>query len=224
MENNANDPKAKTEEKPKIPPAVLVFGGILIGAICVWFGCRSFCYVDTDDAFIEGHIVAISPKVSAHVQKVLAKDNQRVKTGDLLVELDSQDFEVRAAMAKANLEAAKAEEEQSRRDVDRYKLLVEKEEISKQQFDKAELRLQTAAAQRAAAESVLKQADLDVSYTKIFAPVDGHITRKSVEQGAFVQVGQPLLAVVSDEMWVVANFKETQLKDMRPRSKGADKG
>jgi membrane fusion protein, multidrug efflux system len=66
------------------------------------------------------------------------------------------------------------------------------------------------------AEAELKQARLNNSYTKVYAPVAGLVTRKSVEAGAFVQVGQPLLAIVDPNVWVIANFKETQLAKMRP--------
>ena len=66
------------------------------------------------------------------------------------------------------------------------------------------------------AEAELKQARLNHSYTKIYAPISGHVTRKSVEVGAFVQVGQPILALVDPDVWVIANFKETQLAKMRP--------
>jgi membrane fusion protein (multidrug efflux system) len=66
--------------------------------------------------------------------------------------------------------------------------------------------------QRAAFE----QAELALSYTRISAPESGYVTRKSVEPGNFVQPGQPLLALVPDRLWVVANFKETQLTHMRP--------
>ncbi|HWQ54109.1 MAG TPA: HlyD family secretion protein [Bryobacteraceae bacterium] len=66
--------------------------------------------------------------------------------------------------------------------------------------------------QRAAVE----QAELAVSYTRIYAPESGYITKKSIEPGNFVQVGQPLTALVPDRLWVVANFKETQLTLMRP--------
>jgi len=127
----------ENKTKKKIHPAVLVVGGILIGVVAVWFVYRSFCYEETDDAFVQGHIVAISPKVSAHVEKVLVDDNHLSRQGDLLLELDSRDFEVKVAMAQADLEAARAEEEQAKRDVVRYQLLVEKEELSKQAFDKA---------------------------------------------------------------------------------------
>ncbi len=67
----------------------------------------------------------------------------------------------------------------------------------------------------ARAEAEVTQARLNLSYTKILAPVDGHVTSKNVEPGAHVSVGQPLLALVEPNLWVVANFKETQLTNMR---------
>jgi len=66
------------------------------------------------------------------------------------------------------------------------------------------------------AEAEVKQVELNLSYTKIKAPIAGHVTRKSVENGAFVQVGQPLMALVDPDVWVIANFKETQLAKMQP--------
>ena len=57
---------------------------------------------------------------------------------------------------------------------------------------------------------------MDLSYTKIFAPCDGRVTRKAVEAGNYVQVGQQLMSIVPPEIWVIANFKESQLKKMKP--------
>jgi membrane fusion protein (multidrug efflux system) len=74
----------------------------------------------------------------------------------------------------------------------------------------------TGAAEIAQAEAEVRQAKLNLSYTKIFAPESGRITRKSVEPGGYVQVGQTLFSIVPDRLWVVANFKETQLRYMRP--------
>ena len=67
----------------------------------------------------------------------------------------------------------------------------------------------------ARAQAEAEQARLLLSYTKIVAPADGFVTAKSVEAGAYVREGQPLLALVPREVWVVANFKETQLTHMR---------
>ncbi|WP_428936846.1 HlyD family secretion protein [Fontivita pretiosa] len=77
-------------------------------------------------------------------------------------------------------------------------------------------RLRTARAELAVARAALAQAELELSYTKILAPQAGRVTRKGVEPGAYVQPGQALMAIVPDQVWVVANFKETQLTHMRP--------
>ncbi len=66
------------------------------------------------------------------------------------------------------------------------------------------------------AEAEVKQIRLNLSYTKIYAPISGHVTRKSVEKGAFIQVGQPLMALVDPDVWVIANFKETQRAKLQP--------
>ena len=191
----------------------------LAGIYLIGMIYHGFCYVSTDDAFVEGHVIPISPKVSSHVSKVLVGDNQRVKEGEKLVELDPNDFEVRHQVAKADLEAAQAEAKQAKRDLERYTNLSKNNEVSKQQLDQVELRARTADARVSAAAARLRQAELDVSYTKILAPVSGYVTKKAVEEGAFVQIGQALMAIVPDEKWVVANFKETQLTHMRAGQK-----
>ncbi|MBF0511996.1 MAG: HlyD family secretion protein, partial [Candidatus Omnitrophica bacterium] len=198
--------KQKMIPQGKVHPVIFVVCGMVLALILGWFVYQGFSYVDTDDAYIEGRIVAISPKVSAHVERLLIDDNQSVKAGSLLLELDSRDFKLKAAMAKADFEAAQVEKQEAKRDVQRYEALVKKEEISRQQFDKAQLRFHTAVARLASTQAALNQADLNVSYTKIYAPVDGHVTKRSIEQGTFVLAGQPLMAIVPDEMWVIANF------------------
>jgi membrane fusion protein (multidrug efflux system) len=66
------------------------------------------------------------------------------------------------------------------------------------------------------AQTAVQSAQLDLSYTKIFAPCDGRVTRKAVEPGNYVQVGLQLMSIVPADIWVVANFKESQLKKMKP--------
>jgi membrane fusion protein (multidrug efflux system) len=73
-----------------------------------------------------------------------------------------------------------------------------------------------ALAQWEEAQTNIAAAKLNLSYTKIFAAADGRITRKAVEAGDYVQTGQELFSIVPDEVWVIANFKESQLKNMRP--------
>ena len=65
-------------------------------------------------------------------------------------------------------------------------------------------------------KALKEQAELNLGYTKIVAPRDGVITNKNVEKGSYVQIGQPLFAIVPNEVWVVANFKENQIGKMKP--------
>ncbi len=220
--NRAEFKKQLYAEDPKFRIKVACAGGLLL-LMVLWYIYQGLCYVSTDDAFIEGHVVPISAKVSAHVTKVLVADNQEVKAGDLLIQLDPNDYTVKARMAKADLQAAEAEAEKAHTDAGRYKQLHTQDEVSKQQLDMAVLRTQIADAKVASAKARVEQTDLDVSYTKIFSPIDGHVTKKSVEAGQLIPVGQPLLAIVSNEKWVTANFKETQLTLMRPGQKVAIK-
>jgi len=73
----------------------------------------------------------------------------------------------------------------------------------------------TASAEEKQAETQVQQAELQLSYTKIFAPFDGRVTKKGVEPGNYVQPGQTLFSLVPSDVWVVADFKETQLKKMK---------
>jgi membrane fusion protein (multidrug efflux system) len=83
-------------------------------------------------------------------------------------------------------------------------------------LDAAWAQVGTVLAQWQEAQTNIAAARLNLSYTKIFAPVDGRITRKQVEAGDYLQTGQTILSIVPVEVWVVANFKESQLKKMSP--------
>jgi membrane fusion protein (multidrug efflux system) len=84
------------------------------------------------------------------------------------------------------------------------------------QLAAAEAAVSMALSQWNEAQTNVAAARLDFSYTKIFAPSDGRVTRKAVEPGDYMQTGQTLLSIVPNEVWVVANFKESQLKHMKP--------
>jgi len=93
--------------------------------------------------------------------------------------------------------------------------LLARQEISKQEFDHTSLRVRNAQAKDMETKAKLGLAQLDLEYTKIVAPIDGKVSARSVEEGEYVQIGQPLLSVVSSDVWITANFKETQLKSMK---------
>ena len=279
-------------------------------------------YEDTDDAQIDGDIYAVTSRIAGTVKAVYVQDNQQVKAGQLLVELDPRDYDVSVEQAKAAVNQSQTEVESARpnvpitsvttetavsseeaditgveaqiagaerdyessvaqirqaeadnakaqADLIRYKQLIAKDEISQQQYDQVEAAAKAAAAtvdaRKATAEAaarnidatrarlqqaqtriaearrnrpqqialqnaivrsrqattirektMLDQALLNLSYTKILAPVDGIIGKKNAEPGQEVSPGQQLMADVPiTNLWVTANFKETQLKKMR---------
>jgi membrane fusion protein (multidrug efflux system) len=297
---------------------VAIVVAVLI-ALGVWW--HSTYSEDTDDAQVNGHLIQVSARISGQVLKVDVEENQVVKAGDPIAELDPRDYEVAVENAEAALDSARANAaaanvnvpivqvntdsnlssadanvkgthagvEQAEKqleaaharvaqalanftkaqaDLERYKPLVEKDVISKLQFDAAvdaadaskaaladaraseqaaadgvrvahekeqqaeamqnyaktapqQVAAQSARAKQAEAQVEQAQAQLDLaklnlSYTKIVAPADGIITRKSVEIDQNVSAGQNLLTLVSlQDLWITANFKETQLKHMQ---------
>lgn len=84
-----------------------------------------------------------------------------------------------------------------------------------QQIASSEAQAQTASASLEQLRAAVAQAELELSYTKLYAPDDGSVTNKSVEEGALVQSGQPLMAIVPGDVWVTANFKENQIGNLR---------
>lgn len=225
----------------------------LIVAVCViitggHYAIRSvvnqILYESTDDAFIEGHIVSMSPKVSGFITKVLINDNQEVKKGDLLVTIDPRDYQAKvnsnqaalqvaqaeAEKAKAGISAAQAQSDRAEADLVRYEELKGSSSISKQDLDSAkaaslsakanlDVALHNASAADARivqAQANLDQAKLELSYTNIYAPQDGRVAQKHAEEGSYVTTGQPLMAIIAYDVWVTANFKETQLSNMHP--------
>jgi len=299
---------------------IIIIVVLLLVVVAAGLWWRSTFSEDTDDAQINGHLIQISSRISGQVVKVDVDENQLVKAGDEIAQLDPRDYQVavenaEAALASSQAAAAAAQVSvpitsintgsnlasaaldisgahaqvsqaqqqlvaaearvaqadannvKAQADLARYRPLVEKDVISKQQFDAAvaaadaakaaladakasqqaagdgvrvardreaqaqaqykyaqtgpqqvaaqNARAQQAEAQVKQAQAQLDQARLNLSYTKIVAPTDGIVTRKSVEINQNVGVGQNLLTLVSlEDIWVTANFKETQLRHM----------
>lgn len=235
--------------------------------------------ISTDNAAIDGQTVVLSPKVQGYVKNLHMQDNQLVKAGDVLMEIDPTDYIIRRDRARATLAAAQAAANASHSNLetarvsapstvdgaqaqvasaeatwekalsDRQRMeslfnvgacsqqqldqMIATEKSSRATLDKmhADLRSANTApnviaaakdtseqlqAQVKQAEVDLAQADNDLANTKIMAPIDGRITKRSVEIGNYVQVGQQLSSLVGTELWVIANFKETQLEHLQP--------
>ena len=316
----APDTEIEIEQPKKSRRALVVVVVVVLAAVAIALWWHSTFSEDTDDAQVNGHLIQVSSRINGQVLKVDVEENQVVKAGDTIAELDPRDYQVavenaeaalataqaNAAAAKVNvpittvnmgtnlrsadadvsgtmasveqagqqLEAAQAKVTEAQAsltkaeaDLTRYKPLVEKDVISKQQFDAAvaardgakaslanaqageraaqdgvrvaheretqaqamqkyaqtgpqqvavqDARAKAAEAQVEQAQAQVDMAKLNLSYTKIVAPAAGIITRKSVEIDQNVAAGQNLLTLVSlEDLWITANFKETQLKHM----------
>jgi membrane fusion protein (multidrug efflux system) len=183
-------------KKPAIIAAVIV---ILI--VVLFYAHDSFTHEETDDAYVTGHLHNISARINEAVTEVLVNDNQLVHKGDVLVKLDPSQYLALAGAAEANVKKAEA-------DYDRQQPLVAVHAISPESLDATRSTRDVNLAE-------LKLAELQISYTTIYAPADGIVGRKNVEVGNRVTAGQTLMVIVEPDVWIVANFKETQLARMK---------
>jgi membrane fusion protein, multidrug efflux system len=206
-------------DDPKKRKVVKILAGIVIAGLLVggFYMISGLGRETTDDAYIEGRIHTVAPKVSGTVLKVNVEDNQLVKKGDLLLEIDPVDYRLREKEAAANLAVRQAAREQAQRDRDRAEALFNGKVIPKEKYEMVLTAYSLANAQMNAAKEQLNISRQNLHYTKIYSPVDGYVTKKSVELGNQLNAGQPLMAIIGlKDIWLNANFKETQLKKVRP--------
>jgi membrane fusion protein (multidrug efflux system) len=205
----------KNDKMRKLIYSAITVIAMSVIVLTVAYFIGSFSRVTTDDAYIEGRIHSIASKISGTVKSVLVEDNQNVKKGNLLVEIDPVDYELKVNEAQSNLDLRRASFGQAARDRDRAQVLYKQEVFSKESYEKILTSFNLAKAQEEVALAQLKIAQRNLEYTKIYSPSAGYITKKAVEVGNQIQPAQALMAVIPlDDIWVVANYKETQLKNV----------
>jgi membrane fusion protein (multidrug efflux system) len=232
--------------------------------------------VSTDDAYVQADNTTVAPRVSGYIARVLVGDNEPVKAGQKLAEIDDRDFRVALDSAKADVAAAEAAVLSKRAalqaqdsviasatatlDVDRANLAFAGDEDkrystlaasgygtlknaqqasaniaanratlardaaaaegARRQVDVLKAELAQAVSLLARAEAAERQAELNLSYTTISAPVDGVVGARSLRIGQYVQAGTQLMSVVpAASAYIVANYKETQLTEVRAGQK-----
>ena len=271
-ERKSAGPRSK---KPLIILGIVVAVAAVV-AFFVWFARRNL--VTTDDAYTDGNVVEMAPKVSGYVVALSVDDNTRIRKGDLLLRIDPRDYlaardsaSAQLALAKAQLETAEnslriarvqypaqllsAEAQQQsaaaafdqaqasysrQHSVDRRATTQESIDTATSQQLSSGAGLKSAKAQVAIArlvpeqiqqaanavtermaamkqaEAQLEQADLNLSYTEVRSPSDGFVTLRSVQLGTYLTAGQTMFLIVTPDVWVTANFKESQIGRMRP--------
>ncbi len=179
-----------------------------------WHGQR---YISTDDAYVNAHVVRMASLVTGQVAQLNVQNNQYVRQGQLLFSLNTDTFQ--AAVDKANAQVAinEAQKWDAQLTADRIANLVKRKAASPQEQDSANAKLAALDASVRSAQADLKQAQLDLLHTRIYAPTSGWVTEITLRVGNVVEENQPLFMLISDaEYWVDANFKETQLERIKP--------
>jgi membrane fusion protein (multidrug efflux system) len=268
----------------RLPWGRILAGAALVAVLATALGTYAYHaagFESTDDAFLDGNVHPVSPRINGTVARVLVDDNVHVEAGQPLVEIDPADLNLAVQGAEADLAQARANASQvtaqiaraeaevvaatarvaqntaqltrvetdfhrmetlasdrvqaiSRQELDAARATFEAAQAAQQSLNaervSAEAGLAATRAQRAVVEAQIQKAaatlgtaKLQVAYAIIRAPSAGRVAKKSVEVGQRLQPGQPVMSVVSDEVWVVANFKESQLTHLRVGEKVAVK-
>ncbi|MCX7991697.1 MAG: HlyD family secretion protein [Proteobacteria bacterium] len=250
--------KPVAEKKKKII-FIIFFILILLGGLSSYYIYKhSKTYVKTDNAYVKEDFTLISSKIDGTVISVYCKENDFVKKGTLLLEIDPKDYELKVEQARmavyearnriaelktktketdALIEIRKAELEKAETDLNRARKLYSKGLIPKEQLERTETYYKVANGNLNSAlnqketilagigkkiegeeavikrnEKLLEEAKQYLSYSKIYAPMDGYITKKNVETGNVIGRGQPLMALVPmKDFYIEANFKETEV-------------
>lgn len=176
---------------------------ILLGIAGLMYWRYLEIYPSTDNAYIQANIINIAAQVDGKISQVAVKNNQAVRKGQLLFTIDPSSYQLLANKARAELEL-------DQKNAERIITLVSEGRASKAEGDAAKAKL-------AVSKANLAQAELNLQYTQVLAPANGIITNLSLREGTIIGAGKPLFALIeSDNWWVDANYKETQLTRITP--------
>ncbi len=248
MTDSKNTPAAAPAANPqgRRKGLTIVAAAVAVAAVAWggwhWMVARN--YQTTDNAYVAGNVVQITPQVGGTVISIGADDTDYVKPGQVLVQLDTADALVALAQAESQLaqtvrqvrtlyannaplaaQVAQREADllrlqadlgRARDDVERRRPLTATGAVGKEEFDHAQSVFKTASNAVVAAEAAVREAALALQRTRLVAPVEGYVAKRGVQLGQRVAAGAPLMTVVGlHQLWVDANFKESQLAELR---------
>ena len=168
----------------------------------------------TRDGQVRGHVIQVSPRVSGMVTGIDVIDNQKVQAGDMLFQIDTEPFEIAIAQAEANLQRAHISSEASKIEYDRLLDIFNKDPgaISQKDLSRREANYLQSLSQIDIAKESLRAAQLNLSYTKISASVEGYISNIDFQIGSQAVANKPIVALVdSNSFWVFGYFRESQI-------------
>lgn len=220
------------KRQKKTAANIIIVGLILCGV--VWIASL-FVHVGgeySNNAQVRQNIAVVSSRVQGFIKEVKFDEFQYVHKGDTLVIIEDSEFRLRLAQAQSDYRELEIQFENASAEYNRHKNLLAKEAVTRQQFDAVKTKYESLKAKLentqtkegkqniGIANAAVDLAALNLSYTVILAPCDGYTSDKTIQEGELVMPGQILLSVVSDEQkWLIANYRETQLKNIKIGSK-----
>ena len=193
----------------------------VIGA-AVYFGYQKYqTYTQnpwTRDGQVRTQVIQIAPRVTGMVTKIHVKDNQRVKKGDLLFEIDPSQYQLKVNQAQARLQRTLEAAKGTKIEYERIKKIYEKDRgaVSQKDYVRSETNYFKSLADIDAATESLNAAKLNLAYTKVYAEVDGYVSNINFQIGTQATANKPLLALVdTSSFWVFGFFKEDAIPEVR---------
>jgi membrane fusion protein, multidrug efflux system len=200
----------------KIVTVIIVAGAVLI-TLYVWGIIER--HPRTDDAAARANVVGIAPRVSGQTIKLNVQDNQAVRKGDVLFEIDPEDYRLILEKAKAELATVDRQLAQAQDTLHRMEPLLPHGFETAENVDKARTAVTTLQAQREGAIATINLEELHLSYCKVIAPFDGRVINLNISAGAHVTAGVPVFSLLDTTKWyVIANFREAEVRHMAPGS------
>jgi membrane fusion protein (multidrug efflux system) len=196
----------------------IVIGVVATVAIIgiVRFAYENYMYVTTDNAFVSAHTTLLAMQVPGKILKMDVQENQKVKAGELLVQIDDRNYQNMVKQAEGDLGSVQARLTDAETNYHRISGLYKSGAVSQQQFDQTQAMFKDLQRKLSSAQAQVDQARLNLEWTHLKAPTDGTIAKTSAELGMLANVGQPVLGFVqANERWIVANLKETDLSDIK---------
>jgi multidrug efflux system membrane fusion protein len=200
----------------KIVTLIVVAGAVVI-TLYVWGIVER--HPRTDDATARANVVGVAPRVSGQILELNVQDNQAVKEGDVLFEIDPEDYRLILEKAKAELAALDHQIAQAHDTLQRLEPLLPHGFTTAETVDKARTAETTLQAQRQGAVAAINLEELHLSYCKVIAPFSGRVINLNISAGAHVTAGVPVFSLLDTSKWyVIANFREAEVQHMSPGS------
>lgn len=196
---------------------------VLIAVSVAFFQYREYITNPwTRDGQVRAQVIQVTPRVSGSIVNLPIKDNQFVKAGELLFEIDPRTFATEVKQAQAAMQQARVNVDEARDEVERAKRIKTKNKgaMSEQEYVRRKNSLRAAEATALGSESALENAQLNMDFTQVRASVDGYVTNLNLRTGSQAVTNQPALALIDvNSYWIHGFFKENYIEGMRDGSR-----